>query len=170
MKPQEDEMFCPNEETCLKLLETYGTPPHVIAHCKAVARVADRMGAALLAKGISLDLPRIHAAALLHDIARVEKDHEHVGAAYLRQAGCDPRISDMIAVHMDLPEEESHKITEATVVFLADKLVAEDEEVSIQQRYARQKAKADDALRAIIEKKYEKAKRVYQMVHDALEP
>lgn len=169
MKQQEKEFFCPDEGECLTLLNQYGTPPHVIAHCKAVARVADRMGVALLAKGISLNLSLIHGAALLHDIARVERDHPQAGAVYLRQAGCDPRISDIIAVHMDLPEEQTHEITEAVVVYLADKLVEEDKEVSLAQRYEPRMARAEEPLRSIIRRKYEIARRVYQMVQNVLD-
>jgi HD superfamily phosphodiesterase len=170
LRREEQAPFCPDEAECLALLESYGTPPHVVAHCRAVARAADRMGAALSARGFSLNLPRICAAALLHDIARKSPDHAHVGAAYLQEAGVDPWICDSVAVHMDLPEERTREITEAVVVFLADKLVAEAEEVSLDQRYARQMAKADDDLRAIIQRKYQTARQVYQMVQDALNP
>ena len=41
-------------QKCLELLESYGTPEHVIAHCLEVARVALRLGEALNAGGCSL--------------------------------------------------------------------------------------------------------------------
>lgn len=37
----------PDRDRCLAYLTEYGTPPHVIGHCKAVADVACRIGAAL---------------------------------------------------------------------------------------------------------------------------
>ena len=37
----------PDRERCLQYLEEYDTPPHVVGHCKAVADVACRIGAAL---------------------------------------------------------------------------------------------------------------------------
>ena len=37
----------PNRLECLAFLEEYGTPPHVIGHCKSVAAVACRLGEAL---------------------------------------------------------------------------------------------------------------------------
>ena len=37
----------PDRETCLAYLNAYGSPPHVVGHCKAVADVACRIGSAL---------------------------------------------------------------------------------------------------------------------------
>ena len=37
----------PDRQRCLQYLEEYRTPPHVVGHCKAVADVACRIGAAL---------------------------------------------------------------------------------------------------------------------------
>ena len=40
-------MTHPGREECLEYLNTYGTPPHVIGHCKSVAAVACKLGEAL---------------------------------------------------------------------------------------------------------------------------
>ena len=37
----------PDRERCLQYLKEYGTPPHVVAHCTAVADTACRIGSAL---------------------------------------------------------------------------------------------------------------------------
>ena len=37
----------PTREECLKYLEQFGTPPHVIGHCKSVAAVARKLAEAL---------------------------------------------------------------------------------------------------------------------------
>ena len=44
----------PDRERCLAYLEEYGTPPHVVGHCMAVADVACRIGAALNEAGGTL--------------------------------------------------------------------------------------------------------------------
>ena len=44
----------PDRERCLQYLADYGTPPHVVGHCKAVADVACRIGAALNEAGGTL--------------------------------------------------------------------------------------------------------------------
>lgn len=165
---EQDKVPYPDEQACLALLHAFGTPVHVIAHCQAVARAAERMGAALVERGYPLDLALIRAAALLHDIARTERDHEVAGAEYVKGAGCSPRIAEIVRVHMNLPEEQAHGINEAVVVYLADKLVEEDREVSLEQRYAPRIARAEEPLRGFIMQKYERAQQVYQMVSAAL--
>ncbi len=163
-----EEKRYPDEQACLALLHAFGTPDHVIAHCKAVAAKADQIGAALVAGGYSLDLGLIHAGALLHDIARTEPNHEFAGAQYVEKAGCHPKVAEIVGMHMDLPESETHEITEKVVVYLADKLVEEDKEVSLKERYAPRIARADGAMREMIEQKYKTAQRIDQMVSDAL--
>ena len=44
----------PDREKCLAFLAAYGTPPHVIGHCEAVADVACSIGAALNEAGGTL--------------------------------------------------------------------------------------------------------------------
>ncbi len=41
----------PSRDGCLKILEEYGTPPHVVGHCKSVAAVAVKLGEALNEQG-----------------------------------------------------------------------------------------------------------------------
>ena len=159
---------CPDEQACLALLQTYGTPAHVIAHCKAVAAAADRMGHALVERGYALNLRLIRAAALLHDIARTEPDHPTAGARYVERAGGCPALGEIIRVHMDLPEEMTDRITEAMVVYLADKLVEEDREVTLEQRFLPRIHRAEEPVRTIIEEKYRRAQRVFRLVEAAL--
>jgi len=37
----------PSKDECLEMLKEYGTPPHVVGHCKSVSAVACRLGEAL---------------------------------------------------------------------------------------------------------------------------
>ena len=60
------------------------TPPHVIAHCKAVADTAVTIGAALNQKGYQFDLSLLRSAGLAHDIARIQEDHGAVAADILQ--------------------------------------------------------------------------------------
>jgi len=55
----------PAPAACLELLARLGTPAPVIAHSVAVAGVAHRLGAALRASGVCLDLSLLQASALL---------------------------------------------------------------------------------------------------------
>lgn len=167
MDPQAKISNIPGEKECLMLLREYGTPERVISHCRAVEKVACRMGKALWEKGYTLDLPLLKAAALLHDIARTVKHHESAGAKYLDSIGFR-RIGELVAVHMELPAFDRTHITEKTLLYLADKLVSEDAEVTLEERFARSLQKADDPkVREIIEGRYWEAKKVCELVQGA---
>lgn len=119
---------------CLELLESYGTPPHVIAHCMEVARVALRLGEALNAAGCALDLRLVETAALLHDMARVSDAHWDVTADFLQSAG-HPEEAEIIRIHMhhQFPTAGTCP-TEADIVCLADRIVLEDHFVGLEER------------------------------------
>lgn len=133
-------MFCggknliPSRETCLDLLESYGTPPHVIRHCIAVSNTAVRMGEALAEKGVVLDLPLLEASSLLHDIARVEENHGVKGAMIAERYGYH-QVAKLIKCHMFYATDPNkEKITEQDLLCLADRMVREDEYVGLDDR------------------------------------
>jgi hypothetical protein len=119
---------------CLELLESYGTPPHVVAHCMEVARVATRLAEALNAGGCSLDLRLTETASLLHDMARLSEAHWDVTADILESAG-HPEEAGIIRIHMhhQFPRSGSCP-TEADIVCLADRIVLEDHFVGLDER------------------------------------
>lgn len=148
------------EEECLKLLDDYGTPSHVIRHCKSVSRVAVIIAKELNKRGFSLDIEVIRTASLLHDIARVEDHHCEVGAKLLYNMHLDD-VADIVKVHMHhvFPDDVS-QIKEVDVVCLGDRLVQEDIFVGIDARmeYVLNKIKNDDRLKEIVSKKVEHSK------------
>lgn len=151
------------QQTCLKLLDEYGTKQHIIAHCKAVADVAMRITGQLNSCGLELDINAIHAAALLHDIARSEKEHAKAGAAWLSNRGY-PSIAELVVEHMQLGEGEDEQINEKMVVYIADKLVNEAREISIYERFFERMAQCGpDALQAIM-RRYIQALGVYLLI------
>ena len=138
------------EQTCFNLLKEYGTDQRVIAHCKAVAQVALRMAEQLNSCGLKIDVNAIYAAALLHDIARSEKNHAKAGAKWLSDRGY-PHIAELVVEHMQLGEQEGGQINEKMVVYIADKLVSEAREVSIHERFlGRMKRCGADALQEVM--------------------
>lgn len=62
------------KELCLELITAAGTPEHIIKHSVAVAKEAERIGIALAESGLNLDINLIIRSALLHDVARTEKN------------------------------------------------------------------------------------------------
>jgi hypothetical protein len=125
-------MDCFTPDECRELLKREDVPAAIGAHGRTVADVALRIGSALIEAGCSLDLPLIRAAALVHDIARHEKDHAARGGEMLRALGM-PRMAEIVEAHMDLPPYD--RTGEAEVVFLADKLVREDRFVGLNTRF-----------------------------------
>jgi hypothetical protein len=104
--------------------------------------VADRalvLAGELNAAEQDLDLTLVEAGALLHDIARLEKKHAAAGARLLAELGY-PALAPIVAAHMDLSGVDPNEISEALVVYLADKQVWEDEPVTVEERFARRLA------------------------------
>jgi len=125
------------DELCLAMLRASGADEALIAHCRAVAALADEMSAALTEKGIALDSEAIHAAALLHDIAKGERDHAVVGGLWVKELGL-PNLAEIVRQHT---EPDSDALNEAGVVFLADKLVRGEARVGLEERFGASLAK-----------------------------
>jgi len=134
MAEKKNHPVVPDFAGCRKILADYGTPENVIGHCEAVAHCALVVARALNEKGYALDLALIRAAGLLHDVARVEKDHQKAGAALLRQLGY-PEVAAIIDVHMTYPAFSPIAcFNETDVVCLGDRLCKFDEYVGLEER------------------------------------
>lgn len=112
-----------------RLREASGLLPKIQRHCDAVAEEALRLSA-----GLGLDDNLIECAAILHDIARLEKRHEAVGGEYLDLLGY-PEIGEIIRRHGTV--DDANEVNESLIVFLADKYMSNTERVSIDERYDR---------------------------------
>ena len=103
-------------------------------HCKAVASKAVDLANQLTQKGFALNIDLIERAALLHDLYRLEDKHAVVAAEFLRKVECD-QVADVVEAHMSIDELMAETIDEQSLVFIADKLIREDQPVTIVQRY-----------------------------------
>jgi hypothetical protein len=103
--------------------------------------LAERLG---LTKEQRLEL---HYAALLHDIARKEKNHADVGALKLKAMGY-VAIGTMIATHMDIEVNVNAPLNENELLFLTDKLVSEDEACGFEKRFEKAFLKCEGNLEA----------------------
>ncbi|WP_312649184.1 HD domain-containing protein [Aminipila sp.] len=145
-------------EECLELLKKYNTPPHVIRHCKAVADAAVKLAIALNQKGSHLDIELIRGAALIHDIARVEENHQEKGAQIARLLGYNDE-ADIIKAHMTYElKKEVDDLAEVDMVCFGDRVVKEDKYVGLAERmaYIVEKVKdRPDAVSRILKKQAE---------------
>ncbi len=119
----------PEVEECVCLLENSPLADEkIIAHCIKVAETAVRIATAMDQNAPVLDIPRIEAAALLHDIARKAPNHARKGADMLKDMGFTD-IADIVSSHMNLKTTPDTPLNEREIVYFADKLVRGDQVV-----------------------------------------
>lgn len=123
----------PTEQECLAIMQENGVEEHIIAHCQAVEKMARILLEISNAK-LCLDKNALCSAALLHDIARKEKNHASVGALKLKNMGYET-IGNIIATHMDIDVDINMPLNENELLFLADKLVNEDDVCGFEKRF-----------------------------------
>ena len=143
-----------------RLFEAAAPGERVEAHCRAVAAEALRIAEAL---PLPLELPLLESAALLHDVARKEKDHARLGAMWLRELGYEMAAA-IVAQHHDWRDDA---VNEAAVLYLADKCVREDRRVTIEERFAAsaERCKTPEA-RAAHSERLEAALRLRDMINE----
>ena len=134
------------DAVCLALLRAAGADEKLMAHCRAVAEQAVRLCDAVNQKGLSLDRELIWRAALLHDLAKGRPHHPALGALWLAELG----YADEAALVRQHNEPEAPGLTEAAIVFLADKTVRGSGTVPIEDRFAatRERCRTEDARAA----------------------
>lgn len=125
----------PTLDECWQILHEAKVDEHVKEHCCVVAAVALELVEWLNKAGAGLDEDLILAGALLHDIARFEPDHAQTGARLLKSMGY-PLVAAVVGAHMDIEVNEDYPLTEAEVVYLADKMVKGKDVISINDRFA----------------------------------
>jgi len=130
----------PSREECLRLLGQYQVPEHVVRHSLMVCTVALTLCRELNHSGEGLDRAKVEAAALLHDIAKVEsletgQSHSQIGAQWLSRLGFD-EVGEIVRQHVVLDDgHPPDRITEAHLVHYADKRVRHTEIVSLAERF-----------------------------------
>ena len=124
----------PTRVEALDLQRLHDAGERGLAHGRGVAAAALAMARALDARGACLDLELVESAALLHDIAKGQPQHERAGAALLEALDYGP-VARIVAAHRDIPPAEASAITERELVYLADKLVWGSQRVSMEARF-----------------------------------
>jgi molybdenum cofactor cytidylyltransferase len=99
--------------------------------------------------GSKVDLDLVRAGAVLHDLAKGQRDHAGAGGRLLLEMGFG-KTGKVVAAHSDLPDGLTGSSLEAKIVFLADKFVSGENLVSIEQRYAQalERFGADNQIKA----------------------
>ncbi|MHA1364299.1 MAG: HD domain-containing protein [Candidatus Freyarchaeota archaeon] len=130
----------PSRKECMELLRRHNVPRGVIHHSLAVRRVAVFLAKELNKKGFNLNIKEIEAAALLHDIKKIDslKDgtsHAHEGWRLLRKLGY-PTVAEIVKQHVFLNENnDPKKIVEEEILNYADKRVRHSKVVTLKERF-----------------------------------
>jgi molybdenum cofactor cytidylyltransferase len=122
----------PTAAECEAILSGQHVADAVVRHTRKVAEVAHRLAYTLTSTDLDLNLELVQAGALLHDLAKGQADHASAGASILRAMEF-AKVAEIVASHTNLAT--SSKLDESAIVYLADKLVRGEEEVTITERY-----------------------------------
>jgi uncharacterized protein len=131
----------PTSDQCHGLLKEYEVPDHIVRHSEVVSRVAVFLAGRLNGSGENLSIEEIEAAALLHDITKMEgiefrRDHAETGRRLLAKLGFR-RIGDIVGEHVRLREgRESCPIREEEILNYSDKRVMHTEIVTLEERFS----------------------------------
>ncbi|QTA79949.1 NTP transferase domain-containing protein, HD domain-containing [Desulfonema limicola] len=124
----------PSPEECDMILEKiHPVSDSLFRHCRRVAQAAMSIGQAI-DLDINLNIKLIRAGAMLHDIAKGKKDHAQAGAVMLKEMGFH-QVGEIVALHTDLSVTENSEISEAEVVYLADKFVKGEQIIPLSKRF-----------------------------------
>lgn len=162
-----------DEAEITRLYQKYETPKQVIRHMRKVAEIADQLMDGMQMTG--LNRARVMKACLLHDLCRAEKEHARVSAEAIRKEGY-PAIAALVAVHHQATYSEREAqgpLTEAEVLFYADKRVQEDRLVSIEERFreSRKKCRSPEACAqhdAMLAKTLKIEEKIRRLLKDAM--
>ncbi len=132
----------PSREQALKILHDAGCSKSVIAHCKAVSKLAEKTAQACQKKGYSVDVELVTIGALLHDVGRSKThsvDHVVAGAEIAHTLSLPDAVVTIIERHVGggVTDKEAQELgwpkrsympvsLEEKIVSYADKLVETD--------------------------------------------
>lgn len=130
----------PTRKRCFEILDTYNVPKNIVNHSRTVCTIAVFLAKELNNKGSNLNVNLIEAAALLHDIKKMDglikgTSHAHEGWRLLRRIGYS-KVADIVKQHVILEDNnDSSKIIEAELVNYSDKRVRHSRVVTLKERF-----------------------------------
>jgi len=129
----------PSENECMTLLTEVGLAPAIINHSLVVHKFALDLAGDLEKRGVRVDKELLAAAALLHDIMKMEAQvcHGIEGGEFLRKKGFH-EIASIVEKHclinLDDPELVP-KTTEEKLLMYADLRVGTGRVISLDERF-----------------------------------
>jgi uncharacterized protein len=156
----------PSREQALHFLRENHCHTKVIAHCKAVSKVAVETAKICQKKGLKVDVEMVEIGALLHDVGRAKThtvNHVVAGAEIAKKHGLPDSVISIIERHVGggITDAEAKQLgwppsnympasLEEKIVSYADKVVETSDRVSIQVTIDKlRKEKLDDAAERV---------------------
>ena len=145
----------PSRAECYRLLEEFRVPPHIVAHCEKVAKVAVFLAKHLVEKGEPINIPLVEAGGLLHDLTKhlslkTGENHAQSAARILRERGY-PEVANVVAQHIFLkPGPPGSPIREEELVYYADKRVMHTKIVPLKVRFEDLRARYGKTVSSLI--------------------
>ena len=139
----------PSIEQCYKLLKKYDVPDNIVQHSEMVYEVAVFLADKLNRQGENLRIPEIEAAALLHDMAKMEglktgQDHAKACKNLLDKLGFK-RIGEIVGEHIELQQgRSSQPLSEEELIYYSDRRVMHSKVVTLEERFADLRMRCDD--------------------------
>jgi putative nucleotidyltransferase with HDIG domain len=130
----------PTKEECLNLMKKYNMLENIVNHSLLVNSVALYLSEELNKRGENINLLKVQAGALLHDITKTRsietgEDHAKAGSALLKILGYNS-ISEIVRQHVIINDTVNLPgVSEIEVVYYADKRVKHEEVVTLEERF-----------------------------------
>lgn len=156
----------PSIQECYAIWNTVKLATHIRKHSLAVTDVA-RVMLKNIPKTTPLFEQTVISGAMLHDIAKGLPQHAAIGAKMVTEFGF-PALAKGIAAHSHLTATEG-AVTEAELIFLADKFVEGTNRCVLERRYKEKMACYADSpeVVAAIDQKLLEAQAVLQKIESA---
>jgi molybdenum cofactor cytidylyltransferase len=115
-------------QDALYLLSLLEVPDQIVKHSQIVAIIGETLAEALKPRVPALDVDLVRTACLLHDMAKGRPGHASVAQRILSNLGL-PRLGAIAGTHMVMPPHalDTPSVTEAQLVYLADKMVIKEQ-------------------------------------------
>ena len=172
----------PSREQALQFLRENQCPAKVVAHAKAVSKVAVETAKTCQKKGLKIDVSLVEIGALLHDVGRSKThtiNHVVAGARIAKENGLPDSLVAIIERHVgggitaveakELGWPTSNYIPstlEEKIVSYADKLVETSERVPIELTIDRLRKEKLHAAAERVQKLHEEISRLIGENHD----
>jgi len=141
----------------------------ICRHSRMVAAVAEKLASCINRAGPKLDISLIVAGSLLHDVAKGQPNHAQEGARLVKRLGY-PKVAHIVGEHTDLALWDGASVDEAAVVYLADKLVKQDQIVSLRDKFQNslERFAEDPAAQSAIRRRLATAQSIAKLLEQLL--